>query len=116
MKTRMLLSSRLARTFCSLAVGFSLLLQSRLVGADCVPLYERVKSFGDSANDGIDPTLGLSSVSFFLIGNPLPSVGVPLTRGVNGALYGTTRSGGTYGYGTIYRLDMYGTYSTLHYF
>jgi uncharacterized repeat protein (TIGR03803 family) len=116
MKIRTPHLSRLAFTFCSLAVGFSLLLNSRLVGADAVPLYEHVRYFGDSANDGIDPTLSFPDYPNFFRLNQLGYGGVPLTRGVSGALYGTTRSGGTYGYGTVYRLDTDGTYSTLHHF
>jgi uncharacterized repeat protein (TIGR03803 family) len=40
----------------------------------------------------------------------------PLTRGADGLLYGTTRAGGSDGWGTIYRIDERGTFASLRSF
>ena len=44
--------------------------------------------------------------------NPLDG----LVRGSDGNFYGTTYSGGTYGYGTVFKMDTLGTVTTLHSF
>ncbi|MEI9927873.1 MAG: choice-of-anchor tandem repeat GloVer-containing protein [Sphingomonas sp.] len=62
-------------------------------GGDETVLY----SFGASATDAYGPD-------------------APLIQGKDGALYGTTASGGTYGAGTAFRITFDGTYSVLYSF
>jgi len=52
-------------------------------------------SFGAAPEDGLSARAGLVQAS-------------------DGSLYGTTPSGGSLGFGTIFRIDAQGTYSTLH--
>lgn len=54
-------------------------------------------SFGASAVDGTTPS-------------------APLIQGKDGALYGTTSSGGTFGAGTVFKITMDGTYTLLYSF
>lgn len=56
-----------------------------------------LKSFGESTNDGRQPS-------------------GPLLQGRDGAFYGATANGGTYNKGTIYRITADGSFSILHSF
>jgi uncharacterized repeat protein (TIGR03803 family) len=44
------------------------------------------------------------------------SAAIPLTRGRDGAFYGTTRNGGAFDHGTVFRIDERGRYGILHSF
>lgn len=59
--------------------------------------YSTLRSFGASPSDGIRPAGRLA-------------------QGSDGALYGTTSGGGAYGYGTIFRYALDGTYSVIYSF
>lgn len=59
---------------------------------------------------------GFSVLKHFGFGNGMPSRG-RLTQGPDGALYGTTLSGGRFGYGSIFKIKMDGTgFGVLHSF
>jgi uncharacterized repeat protein (TIGR03803 family) len=45
---------------------------------------------------------------------PAPEVYQPLVVGPDGALYGSTQDGGTNGYGTLFRVEINGTFTKLH--
>src|SRR4051812_3166403 len=48
--------------------------------------------------------------------NPPSGPWAPLIRGPDGLFYGTTDSGGSQGYGTVYRTDTNGAFTIIHNF
>ena len=60
-------------------------------------VYTDIHNFGEQADEGLIPAAGLVQVT-------------------NGDLYGSTYQGGTFGYGTIFKISLEGALTTLHSF
>jgi uncharacterized repeat protein (TIGR03803 family) len=84
--------------FHSCVLGFSFLSLLVVSAHGDVVHYQLLKSFGSVTNDGTQPW-------------------TTLVQGRDGALYGTTHTGGSNNFGTIFKLNTDGTgYAVLHHF
>jgi uncharacterized repeat protein (TIGR03803 family) len=62
----------------------------------------------------VDPATGAFSIRYTFTDGSRPAG--RLIQGSDGLIYGTTANGGTFGFGTVFSLDLAGTLTTLHHF